>query len=220
MARGLIGAVDAPNIFKVTFRFNLFDSQCQTGFKVRDLALNDNTVQNVLDVFDPWFLTNFRPLLNQADRLVALDVVKMGTEEGLEKIYNGIAGSRINGGTSIPPAFLAANISMKTQLRKRYGQGRMFWPLRDDNLFDGDKLNGAGVAAIQSVVDALLALTTGSVLTHDLRLVNTHGTLPPKAATPSRPARPEIPPSWYDVDTVRVNEPVTALRSRKIGIGA
>jgi len=118
------------------------------------------------------------------------------------------------------PNFVAVNIALKTQRRKRYGQGRMFWPLRDENDVTGDSLITAAVTSFQGVIDALTSLYTGSEVTHDLLLCNAHGVIAPRAAHGSTPARPEIPPSWYDVGAVKLNTAVTMLRSRKVGIGA
>jgi hypothetical protein len=215
----MFGLTD-PNIFKVRIRFQIGQNQCETGFKLRDVATQDNTPATVSATVEPWAHTNFRTLLNSDDTLVAVDVLKMGTDEGHEHLFINEHGTRDDGAGALVPSFLAVNISMKTQLRKRYGQGRMFWPIRAESQVQQDSIAPGAIAGFQGVLDALTGLFTGDPITHDLILVNTHGILPPRAAHGSTPARPEIPASWYDVESFKVNLPLTSLRSRKVGIGA
>lgn len=219
MAKGTLFGLTDPNVFKVNVRFTIGNEKCQTGFKLRDLATQDNSVQDVIDAVDPWVTNFFKPLLMTADKIDAIDVTKLGSDEGAEKLYVGVTGNIAGSTPQFQPSFIAANIALKTSLRKRYGQGRMFWPLREEGWQDAGFLNAAGIAAFQGAITGLTDAFSGSVITHDLVLVNTHGVLPARAATGSSPARPEIPASWYDVEVVKLNTLVTSLRSRKIGIG-
>lgn len=219
MAEGEVLAVGAPTLFKVAIRYKVGDTLNQTGFKLRDLAVNDNDVGDVVDAVVPWVHNSFRTLLHQGDEVIAVDVLEMFSENGIEHLFNGEFGTSNLPGTAQLPNFLAANIAMKTSKRKRYGQGRMFWPLRNENWIDMEKINATGIGAFQGAIDALVAAFSGSVLTHDLSLVNTHPILAARAATATTPARPEIPAKWYDVETIKLNTVVTGLRSRKLGIG-
>ena len=220
MAKGTIGGIADQNVFKVNVRFKINQQECQTGFKLRDVAVNDNSVQDVIDTVVPWVNDSFRTILSTADAIVGVDCIKLHSEEGAEHLFVNLFGTQAQSNTQKIPGFIAVGIALKTSIRKRYGQGRMFWPIRDENLIDQDFLNAAGVTAIQGVIDALTTLFTGDQLTHDLLLVNSHEVLAPRAAHGSTPARLEIPPTWYDVDVVKLNTTITGLRSRKVGIGA
>lgn len=220
MPSGTIGGALDQHVFRCTVRFRRNNQKMQTGFFVRDVAVNDNSCEDVANVVDGWVTTNFRTLLQNLDPVDAVDVVRLMSEEGFTKEYTGLTGTKSIVAVSVVPTFLAAQIALKTQRRKRYGQGRMFWPLVDENDFTGDSLTSGAVTAFQGVIDALTTLFTGSDLTHDLKLCTAHGVIAPRAAHGSTPARPEIPPTWYDVDAVKLNTAVTMLRSRKVGIGA
>lgn len=220
MASGLVGAIGGSALWKVAIRFKIGQENCQTGFKLRDLAVNDNTAEDVVNAVDLWVTNFFRALLLTADQLVAVDAIKIGGEEGSEKLYPNLFGSSGINAADGSASFMAVNVALKTSRRKRYGQGRMFLPFRRDQDADQNFLNNSGIAAFQGAVDGLTDAFSGSVLTHDLALVNVHGILPARAATATTPARPEIPATWYDVETVKINRTVTALRSRKAGIGA
>jgi hypothetical protein len=221
MARGTWGGLTDPNLFKVAIRFQFANNfKGQTGFKLRDLAVQDNTCESVANAVVPWVNGSFRTLLNQLDTILAVDVIKMGTDEGFTHLFDNTHGTVTVAADVICPSYNAVNIALRTQLRKRYGQGRMFWPVRRDDDINMDTLNAQGLAAQQGALDALMTAFSGSVLTHDLVLVNAHKVIPPRAATASTPARPEIPPSWYDVESVKVNTAITSLRSRKVGIGS
>jgi hypothetical protein len=222
MARGTWGGLTDPNIFKVTFRFLLGTSHCQMGFKLRDVAVQDNDAQEVADQVATVLGTPFRSQLTGTDSLEMIDVVKLGTEEGGVHIF--AAGS--GGGTqsSDPgnkaPSFICANIALKSEIRKRYGQGRMFLPLARDEWYDGNTLIGAGSTVVNAFITPLTSNFTGDPATHDLLLVNAHPALPQRGAVGAPGYRAAIPASWYDVVSLRVNNTVTFLRSRKVGVGS
>lgn len=220
MASGTWGGVTDPNIFKVTLTWAQGSGVCQTGFKLRDLAVQDNSPLDVANAVDAFFNGQFKTLLMNADTLINIDVLKMGTVEGTKKLYDNVHGTMNPQINQWQPGFLAVQVALKTSNRSRYGQGRMFWPVRNGDYTTQESLNATGITAYQGVVDDLVAKFSGSVLTHDLVLVNAHGTIPPRAAHGSTPARPEITPHYYDVETVHLNTTITGLRSRKVGIGS
>lgn len=220
MAKGTLYGLTDPNVFKCSIRTRIEGQLVQTGFKLRDLAVQDNTPATVGAAVQAWVDDHYKALFLVTDDIVGIDVIKMGSDEGWIHDYSNTHGTAsITTGTWHAP-FIAVNIGLKTSARKRYGQGRMFWPMRFESWSDGSVLNSTGITAIQGVIDALLDAFSGSVVDHDLVLVNTHPTLPPKVATSTSPARPEIPASWYDVESVKLNTYITTLRSRKVGIGA
>lgn len=219
MATGTWGGLTDNNIFRVTCAWSQGSGICQTGFKLRDLAVQDNSSEDVANAVDAWFNGTFKTILMNSDKLLFVDVLKMGTTTGFKKLYNNVSGTRNPTITLWGPGFVSVEVALKNSNRARYGQGRMFWPVRGSDYYQFDALTATGIAAFQGIVDDLVDKFSGSVLTHDLVLVNAHGTIPARAASGSRPARPEIPPSWYDVETVHLNTAVTSLRSRKAGIG-
>lgn len=218
MADGTMGGALDAAVFRVRCGYLASGQHCQTGFHVRDVAVNDNSAQDVVDAVDTWFNGTFKAYLIDRDKLEYINVTKLFSEEGATKEYVNVSGGTGISDSSVAPTFLAINIAMKTQRRKRYGQGRMFWPIRDDRRFDDNILNATGIAAAQGVIDDLLAKFTG--VSADLHLCNQHLTLPARPATTTSPARPEIAPHWYDVDVVKLDTTVRALRSRLVGHGA
>jgi hypothetical protein len=220
MARGTWGGTLDPNIWKVNIRFYMGSSQCQTGFKLRDVALNDNTGDEVAEEVRTQLEIPFRGLLKTSDGMIGVDTVRLGAEEG------GWAPSTTQAGTLTPPGaaalpdFVSVNVSMKSEIRKRYGQGRFFLPETQEGGVDGNQLSNDGVARIQAYLDVMAAHFMGDPVTHDLLLVNAHPLLPAREAPGSPGYRPEIPASWYDVVSLRINPIVTSLRSRKSGVGS
>lgn len=220
MARGTWGGTLDPNIFKVTFRFKLGSSFCQTGFKLRDVGTNDNSAQDVADEVATQLETPFKSILKPTDSLEGIDVVRLGSEEGGWHPFSPTVGLFSMADTEELPNFMCANISLKSEIRKRYGQGRMFLPLISETQVDGNILNSAGVARMNIVLTPLSDHFTGDPLTHDLILVNAHPALPQREAPGSPRYRPAIPASWYDVVSLRINNVATFLRSRKVGVGS
>ena len=114
------------------------------------------------------------------------------------------------------PSYVTAPLSLKGELRRRYGRGGMLLPVRTDEWVDQDTLTAGGQAAYGGFITAM---TTSFMGSGTYRLINAHSVIPPKAATPTTPARPEVPASWTDVTSIRLNTTVSFLRSRKVGVG-
>lgn len=223
MARGTWGGLTDPNIFRVTFRFTNRGQHCQTSFKLRDVAVQDNTAQEVADSVATNISGNFRNLLLTSDTLDGIDVLRIGTEEGGWHPFTpaeGQGGLDIASAGNGTPAFVAANLALKSEIRKRYGQGRMFLPMVHDGWMDGNLLNNTGVTNINTFIAALTTNYTGDPVTHDLILINAHPALPEHLSAGQPGHRAAIPASWYDVVSLRLNTAVTMLRSRKIGVGS
>jgi hypothetical protein len=219
MARGTWGGTTDPNIFSVRMLFLLGTSHCQIGFKLRDVGVQDNSAQDVADEVATQLQEPLRAILAQTDSVVGVDVLKMGTDEGGWNPAETTTGANLTDTPNELPNFIAANVTLKSEIRKRYGQGRFFLPLVNDNQVNGNVITSTGLANIASFTDQLASHFMGDPLTHDLLLVNAHPLLPARGAPGSPGARPEIPASWYDVVSIRVNTIVTGLRSRKAGVG-
>jgi hypothetical protein len=220
MARGTWGGALDPNIFKVNLLFLLGTSKCQTGFKLRDYGVQDNDPQEVADTVRTTIGDTFRGVLAQTDSFLGVDVLKLGTDEGAWSPQTTQTGGEAVDAASEEPNFVCCNIALKSEVRKRYGQGRMFIPIVNEAFVSGNVLSATGVSAMQGLVTAIQNNFTGSGATHDLLLVNAHDILPAIGAVGTPGYRAEIPRSWYDVVSIRINSIVTALHSRKAGVGS
>jgi hypothetical protein len=220
MARGTWGGALDANIFKVNFRFYMGASKCQFGFKLRDAVTNDNSAQEVADQVRSVAADPFRALIPAVDGLEGIDVIRLGSEEGGWSPQALQAGTLGAAGENELPNFTSVAVTLKSEIRKRYGQGRFFLPLCVNSDKAGNNLQAAGVTRIQTFLDVLSDNFTGAPETHDLILVNAHPLLPARGVIGGSGYRPEIPASWYDVVSLRINSLVTSLRSRKAGVGS
>lgn len=211
------GVTGSIHPMRVKCQFRMGTTVAQFGFHLRDQSLTGNNPQDAAEDVATWFQTNVRALLYPTDQLIGVDVVDMLDASGGSVSFSNLNGTMSNTDT-VEASFIAATVSLKSGIRKRYGQGRFFFPIRTEQLKDGDLLSTAGRAAIQAVVDSWVTRYVSDAGTY--RAINVHGTLPPLAATEDRPARAEIPPHWYDVQSARLNTAVTALHSRKQGVGS
>lgn len=221
MARGTwgTGLLDT-HVFKVNIRFTRAGSKCQTGFKVRDLVTNDQSEQNVADAVRDVLEAPFRGIITPRDTIDGIDVQLMGQDTGAFANPVTTAGGMAVSAAEELPSFVNAVLSFKSEIRKRYGQGRMFIPVAHEGMLDANAINSFGQSLLNGFITPLTTNFTGSAVTHDLRLVTAHQALPERAATVGRPMRPAIPASWYDVGSIRLNTLVTTLRSRKAGVGS
>lgn len=220
MARGTYGGALDPNLFKVNLLFLMGTSKCQTGFKLRDVAVQDNSPQDVADQCLTLLQDPMRALLGQTDSFIGIDVLKIGTDEGAWAPSTVLPGARIVGGGAEQPNFMSINVALKSEIRKRYGQGRMFLPTVHQDDVDGNVLSTSGLTWPTSFVTVLQDNFMGDPATHDLILVNSHPALPQIGAPGTPGYRAALPPSWYDVVSIRINAVVTSLRSRKAGVGS
>lgn len=220
MARGTWGGGGDPSIFKINILFLLGTSKCQTGFKVRDKLIQDNTAQEVAEEARTQLQEPFRGLLANTDSILGFDVRKLGSDEGGWAPATNTVGINNIALADELPNFMCANIQLKSEIRRRYGQGRFFLPIIIEDQVTGNVLSVQGVAAMQTFVDVVVDHFDAADVANDLGLVNAHPLLVARGAPGTPGARPEIPASWYDVTSVRVNTIVTALRSRKAGVGS
>lgn len=220
MANGQWGGALDPNVFHVNVRFTRSGSKCQSGFYLRDRVVNDNSEQKVADTVAGVIEAGFRSFLIATDAVEGVDVVQMGTELGAWHPINPGAGTFGAGGVENVPAFLAVNVSLKSSVRKRYGQGRMFWPISSDAWFDGDNLTAGGIARFQPVIDTMVDNFGVQDVTNDLILCNVHEAFAGRGIVGQPGYIAPRPRMYYDVISVRLNNRVTFLRSRKLGVGS
>lgn len=200
---------------QVRISFTIGGVQCQTGFKLRDQSATASNPQHCAENVGAFCEANFRQLFQVEERLDGVDVLDLVTGEGGGYSFNNVTGTANTGGPTLMPTYVTAPVSMKGELRRRYGQGRMILPVRLEAWCDGTTLNGAGVAAINGFLTAMQAEYMASPVTKTYRLITAHGIIAPKAATPTSPARPQVEPTWYDVTTLRLNTRLSFLRSRR-----
>jgi hypothetical protein len=220
MARGTWGGTLDPHIFKCTIRFLLGTQQCQTGFHVRDVGIQDNSEQDVANEIQTQLQGPMLTLLGPNDSVTGFDARILGQDTGASVQGGGGPGQQQINTAETVPTFMSACVALKSEIRKRYGQGRMFLPCVSEGFIDGDIINTNGINNFNVFIQAMTDHFTGDPVTHDLLLVNAHGVLPPRPPSGSYPGRAEIPAMWYDVLSLRLNTIVTSLRSRKVGIGA
>lgn len=190
----------------------------QTGFHLRGALIEQADPEAAATEVADFVTNHFVTLLGGNDQVVGIDVVNMITKEGHSISPANLMGSLSNAGNEAPE-FLCNTLQLKGELRTRYGQGRMFLPIRTEAWTNGGILTVAGSTALQAIATEMADRWTGNDLT-GFNLINVHGLLPALPATPSRPAREQIEPSWYDVTSIRLNTATTFLRSRKAGVGS
>lgn len=220
MARGTWGGALDPHIFKVTVRYLIGVQQCQNSFHLRDVGVQDNSEEDVANEVRTQLENGFRSLLKTSDSMVGYDVRTLGADTGFALAPSGTPGLNATTDDNALPSFTAAVLSLKSEIRARYGQGRMFLPLTGINQQDYNTITATFIAQANTLITAMTDHFTGDPVTHDLLLVNAHGIIPARPATATTPARAEIPPSWYDVTSLRLNQICTSLRSRKVGVGS
>ena len=220
MARGSWGGAGDVSVFRVNLLFLKGTSRCSTSFKLRDMAVQDNDAQEVADIVRPLIQAEFRALLNELDSFLGVDVIKMGTDEGGWSPAAVQVGTEATTADSKTPDFMAANIALKSEIRKRYGQGRMFVPVSAERFVGGNILLEPGILTIQAFINKLQDNFIGSAVGHDLHLVNAHGIIPQVGSPDVGTGHAELPRQWYDVVSLRLNTQVTMLRSRKAGVGS
>jgi len=220
MARGTWGGGGDPSIFKVNLLFLMGTSKCQTGFKLRDVGIQDNDANEVAAEVLTQLQAPFVALLSPQDSFLGVDVLKLGTDEG------GWAPGTMGAGqwdTTVAaelPNFTSMCLNLKSEVRKRYGQGRMFLPVVNEAAVSGNTFATGSTARFDTFITAMTTHFTGDPVTHDLILVNAHGNLAARGAVGDPGYRPAVPASWYDVTSLRLNTLITSLRSRKAGVGS
>lgn len=218
MARGPVGAgVGAAEPLDVKITWQLGASRQQTGFSIRANAAGLATPQDAAEYITTNIAPGFTSILPNTATVVGVDVVNAVTKEGGSTSPVGLVG--LNAG-ALGPGFLAAVVSLKGELRSRYGQGRMFLPCMMDDWVNFETIVGTGLASLNGVVDSIVENLVDIAPVDPWRLINWHPLLPAGRPNGTVPTRPAVPASYYDVTSLRLNLQVTSLRSRKQGVGS
>lgn len=219
MARGQWGGTGQIHPLRVRISFFLGPVRAQTGFTLRDQSLTPSNPQAAAEHVAEWVNDSLRPHFWTGDRFDGVDVLDMVTGEGGGHSFNNVTGSGSVTAADLQPSFMQVPISLKGELRRRYGQGRMLFPVRFENMQDGGTLSTTGIAQLTAVATSLTTRYLGDAPLNTYRLINVHGVIPPKAPTASGPGRAEVPASWYDVTSIRFSNVLSFVRSRKLGVG-
>lgn len=218
MARGEVGSgVGQFEPIRITFSWQNGASKQMSGFYLRRSSIINPTPQAAADHVAANLFSEFASFVAGTVSFIELTAVNIVSGEAgsvnLSTFTGAANGDRL-------PSYVTAVMAMKGELRRRYGQGRQILPVMMEAYTTNDALNASGTAALNAYVAKLNTTYVQTGATSDWKLVNVHGQLPARPATPSSPARPIIPPSYYDVVSLRLNQPVSFLRSRKQGVGS
>lgn len=211
MASGEWGGAFQQRVFRANIQFRHGGQNCQTGFHIRDVGINTLSPEDVANEVADFATTDFIQILHQTDQVVGIDVMNLVTSEGFAISPANAVGAKL--GTPCP-SFLQLPVSIKGNLRKRYGNGRMLWPVYNIESMTGNVLVPAAVTAFQGVITAMTTRFMSDGVGATMRLVHLHGALP---AVGTRPA---IPAQWYDATSLRLATVVSSLRRRKAGVGS
>lgn len=219
MAKGPWVGTGSASLFRVKLTMVLGASRCQMGFTLRDVAFQGQTAQTAAAEIHTRLQTPLQGILTSADSLVDVDVTHLQEKTGSSVSFGTAVGALNAVAQERQPAFLACVASFKSGFRTRYGTGRMFIPIRYEPWVEGDTLSTAGRTSIEAFLDVLRTNYVGSGVQGEFRLVNAHETLPAARPSKSETPLPEVPAQWYDVESIRLETRLTALRSRRMGVG-
>lgn len=211
MATGPWGGVLSQRVFRAKILFTRGGQNCQTGFHLRDVGINTLSAEDVATEVADFAVTNFRNILHSSDQIVGVDVENLVSREGHSVSPDAVMGAMAG---YIAPSYLTVAVSLKGSLRRRYGSGRMLWPVSTLTNISGNTLPSDTTATMEAVIDNLESRFIGPSITTSMHLVHLHDDiLDPGGAV-------SVPKAWYDITSIRLNRTLSALRSRKVGHGS
>lgn len=219
MARGSWGSIGDPRIFRIRISWMQGLTKAQTGFHLRAAAAEIGDPENAATVVAAWVNAQFRNLLFDNDTLESVDAVNIADAEGFTHAFANVHGT-IPAGSNALPGFIQCTVGLKGELRRRWGQGRMLWPVRSEGFTDGDVLNAAGLLAFNTVVTDFADRFVGSNLSGEYVAVNAHDAYPERTNPKTGKVRPALPRMYYDVTAAKLNTAVSMVESRKAGRGS
>lgn len=206
MATGEVNVLN--RVYRITTRMAIRQQQIQTSFHLRDVGVPLTTAEDAFNSAEGWLNTIFRPAVSSSVSILRLEAERLNDREYYAEDF-----SAVTGALSIPQnnTMFATAVSLKSTSRARFANGRMFWPVAEQNGTDG--IGGGNLAALLAAAAAMQSRYVGATLFDQFELVVVGAGVPAGAGTPAGP------PRWTSVATVRVNPILTALRSRKVGVG-
>lgn len=204
------GVVDTANrVFRCTVRMRCRQAAMQTSFHVRDVALPNASVQSIHAEVKPWVFGAFRTAISSDISLEKFEVQRLIENSYFAEDYVNTVGGNSNAQGS---TMFAASVALKSNLRSRHANGRMFWPAA--GVAGGDQIAGGTFNVLAAAAADLMTRFGGVIIIGEAKLVVVGA--PEPGGTPESPNAPR----WTDVEAVRVNPLLTALHSRKSGVGS
>jgi hypothetical protein len=212
MAEGEWGGAFAQNLFRAVITFKRLGQNCQTGFQLRDVGINNLSAEDVAEEVAEFATTQFIKCLHTTDQVTGIDVLNLKTDEGFSitpPLTNGAAAG------APAPSYMQVTLSLKGSKRKRYGSGRMLLPVSLVDSISGNNLLPLHQTAIyEPILNDLSERFIGPAITTSMHLVHAH------KAMPALGNRPALPAMWYDITSLRLNTSLSAVRSRRQGSGS
>jgi hypothetical protein len=206
------GELAGTRLYKVTIHGEIEQQKVQFGFHLRETGfVNTTSPGDVLPFLDTWTNSNLRTILATTARIVRAEVLNVQSKDFAQQEYTNRFGT-VN--EQALPSFVACLVSLRSPLRARYRNGRMYWFGLTEGATSGSVIQPTALATIQPVLDAFNAEYLDHALTKSFNVC--------VLATP-RPAnayRPAITASWIDCTSTRLSANVTSMGTRRIGRGS
>lgn len=212
MATGEWGGLADNNVYRINIHWQTDLQRCQSGFSLRDTGLQQYNASEVATEVAEFVNEQFKTLLATTSRILSVEALRPDNGEFGQVEFANLLGTAV--GAVGLPSFMAATVSFRSSMRKRYANGRAFWPVPLTSHVTGSELNATGLAPLQAVATDMTARYGGLAAVTNLKQVHFHEA---KIAHGSRPA---LPRTWYDIESIRVSTIATSMDSRKVGNGA
>lgn len=212
------GGIGDHRVFEVKIAWIQAGQQCSTSYHIRDVGVATLSPEDVAtEAAELANSSAFRSILRNQDQIVSVDATNLVTKDG-----HTVALTNVVGLADVNPlaSFSACAVGLVSGKRVRYGNGRMFWPVRGTIFTDGDRLVGAGITAFDNLRAEFTTRYMDDGVTATQRLVHLHEAKPERPRKAGPPNLPAVPASWYDVTAIKINRALTPLRSRKVGVGS
>lgn len=204
------GEVDALHrVFRITVFLAVRLQKLQFSYHLRDLGLPTSTVEDAHADALEWLNTIYRSALSTDVAMTRLSCERLVEGSYFSQDFTNTFGLLQQSQTLTGQSFC---VSLKSNLRARHANGRMFWPAAGSA--EVDRGNSAVVNLNNIAAAATATRWTGFALIAPRRMVVVGAPAPQGAGVPLGP------PRWTDVENISVNPVLTHLRSRKVGIGS
>ena len=144
MATGTWGGAADRHPFKVRISWTSGADTHQIGFHLRATGVTVGSAQDIATEVADWVTDDMRNLLGNDQRVQGIDVTDLVTGEGFSVSPANQFGTTSRNPGNQAPSFLCCTVSMKSGIRRRYGQGRFFFPIIVEDWTSGDILSTTG----------------------------------------------------------------------------
>lgn len=195
-------------VYKVTFRFLIRNQQIQTGFNLVDVGIPGESAASCLSNVVAFYGSKMRQALSNEVLLQ-----RISAERWLEGSYAAEEFVNQPGTLNLPmqSTFNALAISIRSSSRSRIANGRFFWPCAGS--WANDTVGGSQLATATQMVADIADQYLGNPLFDNFHIGTVHRPAKDDAGQPIGVHR------WTEASALRLNPLVTALRSRKVGVG-